>query len=259
METIRTAGSTVKRAVQGQPTITPRILNDLPGIKPITPRTFTIKGEGDPSEKPKNPYKNERRISNETANLKKVYRMTFDMKRKGVGTFMLHSLLINPEDYTFDEPARVNVTETLGGAYVTDFGKGIPTVTLSGKTGYSVRTSAEGKQLDGFQEFVAFRDDVYRGFIEENDPSLELYWYNWEDKEYYEIQPLSFRLQRNKAEPLLYRYEFKFNCIKRITQYYAKVDDYIPGSPHITAVRNAVGAAVSNTTEFLSILKKGKA
>lgn len=156
-------------------------------------------------------------VMDSTLEAKKFYRHTFELRYTGGGTGFLHTLLVNPEDIQMEEPARVSVTQTLGGAFVSDFGQGLPTVTLSGTTGYKRRISAEGYETDGFDSFKKFRARIYRFFLESNDPKLSLYWYNWEDDEYYQVQPQSFRMMRNKSEPLLYRYELRFTCLRRLT------------------------------------------
>ncbi len=148
-----------------------------------------------------------------TAMLKKMYHMTFERRIKGV-TEKRHTLLINPEDFSQNEPARANVTQTLGGAYVDDFGQGLLQITIAGTTGYKARYSTEGLYVDGYEEFSLFRKNVYRDFVTANDPAMTLHWFNWEDNEHYQIQPVNFRLQRNARQPLLYRYEFQFICIR---------------------------------------------
>lgn len=154
------------------------------------------------------------------------YRYTFEMRAKGVGTVMTHTMLINPEEFSMDEPARVNVTQTLGGAFVTDFGMGLPTVTISGTTGYRKRNNAEGQETDGFEEFINFRERVYRYFVASSNPDFTLYWYNWEDDEQYIIQPTAFRLQRSKSQPLLYRYELRFTCLGKSTTQQSSTEFY---------------------------------
>jgi hypothetical protein len=192
-------------------------------------------------------------VKSSTVKAKRFYRQTFEMKVAGIGSELLHTLLVNPEDMQVDEPARVTVTQTLGGAFVTDFGQGLPTVTISGTTGYKKRTNAEGRETDGFEEFKNFRDRIYRGFISENDPKLSLYWYNWEDDEYYQIQPTNFRLMRNKAEPLLYRYEFRFTCIRKLRGSKREVaDDLI--DPRTDRVWVSMATSTSNISEFLNSL-----
>jgi hypothetical protein len=193
-------------------------------------------------------------VSRSTLELKRVYRHTFDLKKQGQGTIAMHTLVVNPEDFTQTEPARVNVTETLGGAYVTDFGKGLPVVTITGTTGYRQRTTAEGKLMDGFEAFIDFRNKIYRGLIESSDPSLALYWYNWEDNEFYEIQPTEFRLQRNREQPLLYRYELKFTCINRLNSAKSEKPDYLDTTDTMVSLGRSIGLAISNVSEILTTL-----
>lgn len=145
---------------------------------------------------------------------KLLYHQTFELRTNGQVAYR-HTLLVNPEDMSQSEPARVNVMQTLGGAYVDDFGAGLRQVTISGITGFKARVNKEGSYVDGYEEFTNFRRKIYRNFIETNSPGMELYWYNWEDGEFYQVQPMSFRLQRNARQPLLYRYEFQFTCIRK--------------------------------------------
>lgn len=154
-------------------------------------------------------------ILDSTKQLKKKYRQTFEI-RKNDKVISRHTLLLNPEDQSVQEPSKSSVTQTLGGAYVVDFGRGLPQVTMNGITGYKARENDDGIVRDGYTEYVHFRDEIYRKFITENDPAYSMRWYNWEDEEYYEIQPTLFRLQRNKQQPLLYRYEFQFTCLREV-------------------------------------------
>lgn len=194
-------------------------------------------------------------VKNSTKEQKSFYRFTFDMRYDGIGSVMLHTLLVNPEDFSQEEPARNTITQTLGGAFVTDFGSGLPVVTMSGTTGYKARTTAEGLLVDGYEEFVNFRDKVYRNFIQATDPSLSLYWYNWEDNEYYEIQPQSFRLQRSKSQSLLYRYEIRFTCIRKLTKSRADITkDYLLANPNTRQMALALSSSISTISEVLTKL-----
>lgn len=193
-----------------------------------------------------------------TKNARRFYRHTFDMHYEGIGSVMLHTLVLNPEDMAQEEPARATVTPTLGGAYVTDFGTGLTSVVLSGTTGYMKRTTAEGAEVDGRTEFFKFRLEVYRRFISNNEPKLHLYWYNWEDDEYYEIQPQSFRLQRNKSEPLLYRYEFRFICTRQLLRdKFTNLVQYLQNNPNTRQMVNELGKSGSAINEIMSKLTGG--
>lgn len=186
---------------------------------------------------------------------RQYYRQTFDM-HKGSKSIYRHTLIVNPDDLNQEEPARVQITPTLGGAYVTDFGSGLPTVTITGTTGYSRRTTAEGADTDGREAFLTFRQKIYRHFVATQDPKLSLYWYNWEDDEYYEIQPQSFRLQRNKSEPLLYRYEFRFTCLRRLLKNKPKPKaDQVLAKPSTLRMNKHLGSATSAISEMLHRLR----
>lgn len=155
-------------------------------------------------------------VSARTKLLKTNYHHTFEVRKNGA-IVTRHTLLLNPQSLTQNEMARSSVTQTLGGSYIVDFGSGLPTVSLGGTTGYKQRYNTDGELRDGYEEFMHFRNEVYRKFVETNDPDYSMIWYNWEDEEYWNIQPTSFRLQRSVSETLLYRYEFVFTCLSKAT------------------------------------------
>jgi hypothetical protein len=191
-----------------------------------------------------------------TINAKKFYKQTFALKYAGIGYTSLHTLLVNPEDMSVEEPSRSSVTQTIGGAYVKDFGAGLPTVTLAGTTGYKARVSPDGYLTDGYQEFKNLRDDIYRLYINSNDPKLTMYWFDWENDQYYQIQPdeSGFKLLRNKAEPLLYRYEFKFTCLQRLSnRKYTETQLLV--DPRSNQMWNGLGSSLSELGSFLTTLK----
>lgn len=197
-----------------------------------------------------------------TADRKQFYRMTFELRKTlpsgSSGSLALHTLLVNPSEFSQDEQARGNVIQTLGGSYVSDFGLGLPMVTITGTTGYSKRTSAEGVKLDGYTALIEFRARIYRKFLQANDPQHSLYWYNWEDDEYYEIQPQDFRVQRSKSEPTLYRYEFRFICLRRLTKTRKEAaEDYLKRNPSTKKIADKLANNISNIGEFLNKVTGG--
>lgn len=193
-------------------------------------------------------------VSSKTAVLKQNYHHTFEL-RKDNKVVARHTLLLNPQNLSQTEQARVNVTQTLGGSYVTDFGAGLPTVTISGTTGYRSRYNADRERRDGYEEFVHFRNEIYRKFIQTNDPSYQLFWYNWEDEEYWNIQPTNFILQRSVSEPLLYRYTFNFTCLMTADKAYPKAISLISGENRslsdFVAMASKLSTAVNNIAQAL--------
>ena len=187
-----------------------------------------------------------------TALLKSFYHMTFEAQTAQFGT-VRHTLLVNPDSFDMPEPARVGVEQTLGGAYIADFGAGIPTVTISGVTGYKARYSTEGLYVDGFEEFILFRKNCYRDFINSRSPDDKLFWYNWEDNESYQIQPLDFKLQRSARQPTLYRYEYRFICLRPRGAPFA-IFDSIMTDPSMQLVGSFLGGSKSQFLKALTLL-----
>jgi hypothetical protein len=60
---------------------------------------------------------------------------TFEYKVKGKTQDFI-TLLINPEEFTQAEPARINIIQTKGGAFADFFGQGLKTITIRGVTGF---------------------------------------------------------------------------------------------------------------------------
>lgn len=186
---------------------------------------------------------------------RRFYRQTFEVKNNGVSKYR-HTLLVNPSDMSVDEPHRATVTQTLGGAYLSLFGQGLHTVTISGVTGYNARTNTEGVVTDGYQEIQNLRKKFYRDFITTYAPQYEMFWYDWENEEYYKVIPLSFRVQRSVSEPNLYRYEIQFTTLQQLG---VQVNPYANNLlSNVQALVKGKNIATSSSTlaEVLSTLQK---
>jgi hypothetical protein len=154
-----------------------------------------------------------------------------------------HTLIINPQEMSQREATRAQVFQTLGGAYVDDFGRGLPKVSISGNTGWRLKYMPDGKGLlDGWQAFKTLRSDIFRYFTDAKDPvrpflrnvNYEMHWYNWGEDEYYAIQPEEFQLQRSASNPLLYQYTLSYTCIRDLSIGY----DAGKGKPTVVKLGN---------------------
>lgn len=168
-------------------------------------------------------------VTDKTLHEKQCRRLTFEITKNG-SVIRSHTLTINPEELTQREPARTEIIQTIGGAYVEDWGAGLIEFTIRGTTGYRKR-NIEGRETDGFQEFKNLRSDIYRYFLNpegaskrDSKDSYALNFYNWEDGEYYQIHPKNFQLNRSKQRPLLYTYDFSFVCLRPLGQRTPLVD-----------------------------------
>lgn len=126
--------------------------------------------------------------------------------------------LVNPENYTQSEPAKMSITQTKNGAFMEAFGAGIVEITFSGTTGFK---SGTGDPDMGYQKIKQLRDtikNVYDNVIDGQEIKDFLSFYNFTDNEYYETYPDKIELSRNKSQPLLYRYNIHLYCIRKIGQ-----------------------------------------
>lgn len=171
-----------------------------------------------------------------------------------------HTLILNPQDFSQREPVRGQVVQTLGGAYVDDFGRGLPKVQISGNTGWRLKHMPDGAGLlDGWQAFKALRSDIFRFYTDAKDevrtflhnPNYEMRWYNWGEDEYYAIHPEDFQLQRSASNPLLYQYSFPFTCIRDLRVGYLKynINPVLFKLGATTSIKDAsgsIGVSISN-------------
>ena len=117
---------------------------------------------------------------------------------------------IRPEELSRDEPQRLAVQQTLGGAWADLFGPGVKTISLSGHNGWR-----GGLLLSGEDMFIALRDTVIGQYnsrraalIQQNqDPSaVTLTFTDTLNNISAFVTPQSFRLLRSRSRPLLMMY-----------------------------------------------------
>ncbi len=120
-------------------------------------------------------------------------------------------LVIRPGDLTRVEPSRATVQQTLGGAWLDNFGPGIRQVNISGHTGWR-----GGLAEDGMAAFKKLNNTVFTGWHEKRrlaikagrDPErVQLIFADLLDDFVYVVAPMSFTLRRNKQSPLLMQYQ----------------------------------------------------
>lgn len=132
------------------------------------------------------------------------------------------TLKIRPEDLTRTESQRVTTTQTMGRGIVgwTDhFGAGLPTLNISGNTGWR---NAQGSGMDGAQAFdelnklvmEKYPEEVQRAIDNGQDPqSVKLLFVDMLDDFSWVVVPQQFVLRRSKSRPLLFQYTIQMQCI----------------------------------------------
>ncbi len=127
------------------------------------------------------------------------------------------TLIIRPEELSREEPSRVTVQQTLGGAYLDHYGLGISTISIQGNTGWRA-----GQSEDGGQHFERLRSDIFLRWHElraeqqgRGDPDIiELVFSDALDNISVVVAPQNFRLQRSKSRPLLYQYSMRLVVLR---------------------------------------------
>ena len=143
--------------------------------------------------------------------INRLMSLTFTLR--GDGDQMALALSVAPQTFVQTEPAKINVVETDGGAYVDRFGPAVVSLHLSGTTGWKERT-VNGQQMSGMEEFrqlrSLFRDyqqRVLRARQEHRAAEASLTMLNAEEGEYWIVEPANFVGRRTEHDPLLWYYE----------------------------------------------------
>lgn len=144
----------------------------------------------------------------------KLKRMEFEFKGQ---RFRFH---INPQEFNQSEPSRSTVTQTKGGAWVDDFGGGLPTIYIKGTSGFQ-----KGKGVERFKELRNLIRKYYRNDNPGEEVTDEIKFHNFTDGESWVVHTDTdgFKLLRSKSSPLQYGYEIQLVCLRP-----ASMPNYVP-------------------------------
>lgn len=133
------------------------------------------------------------------------------------------SLVIRPEDLTRTDPSRITTHQTLGGAWADSFGPGIPTISISGHTGWRRRPINDDDRDGGerfhqlfehvFTKWHTLRNDAVKAGT---DPDrVRLVFADALDQFAVVVAPTSFVLRRSKSRPLLSQYQISMMVLSQ--------------------------------------------
>lgn len=120
---------------------------------------------------------------------------------------------LKPEELTYSEPSRLNVQQTLGGAWADSFDRGVGMITISGTTGWRGTALQSGEEM-----FFGLRSTVFQGWHDARadliqqgaDPNtVQLYMTDSLDDFAVIVAPRAFTLHRSRTSPLLMRYNIQ--------------------------------------------------
>ena len=143
--------------------------------------------------------------------------ISFVLEESGAPLLSL-DLAIRPEDLTRQDPSRLSVVQTLGGAWGDDFGPGIGNITLSGTTGWR----AGGGVADGEARFKQLRTAVFDEWhirraaarkAGKNPDAIALVLADSLNNTIDQVAPNSFTLRRSRSRPLLLQYQISLTVL----------------------------------------------
>jgi hypothetical protein len=122
--------------------------------------------------------------------------------------------IIRPENLTITRPDRGTVVHTAGNAWLDDFGRGVPTLTFSGHTGWQ-EPSVALASIVAFKLFeallVEYEERRKRVAAKGGDPDVvKLLYFDALNAQAFVLYPIEFTLNRTKSHPLLYFYQARF-------------------------------------------------
>jgi hypothetical protein len=124
---------------------------------------------------------------------------------------------LRPEEVVYSHPTRASVVQTLGGAWVDDFGEGLVDITLSGHTGWHYRVGGE-------PAFYALRNGCFQLYHQlrmaaadagQDPDSVQMLFVDTLHAAAYVVYPESLQTRKHKTRPLLYQYQLRLKGLMR--------------------------------------------
>ena len=147
--------------------------------------------------------------------------ISFLLSDGGGGGMQSVALVVRPEDLTRVEPSRMSIQQTLDPempSWVDSFGPGLPTVNISGHTGWrDINGSGDGiAQFEKLNQ-IAFKDWHalrMKAINAGRDPDqVRLIFSDALDNFTYVVAPQSFTLRRSRSRPLLMQYQISMQAV----------------------------------------------
>ncbi len=127
------------------------------------------------------------------------------------------TLSLRPEELTRTDTSRTTVHHTLGGAWADSFGPGLPTIQISGTTGWR-----GGQDGDGEARWKRLRDGTFNAWhnrrreaIQQGrDPAnIRLIFADALNGFAVEVVPMALTLRRSRSRPLLFAYAMTLQVV----------------------------------------------
>lgn len=188
--------------------------------------------------------------------------ITFVADYASGGVIRSFTLPIRPEDLSINRPMRSTVHQTLDKqtqGWVDEFGPGLPTITISGNTGWRAQSSGMDG-LQAFEELSWFINERYPKVRQiaidyGRDPAVaKLILVDVLDNFAWEVAPTQFVLRRSKSRPLLYQYNITLQVVS--TQVDGGLAKYMPNTGNIPGGLGALGGVLGKISGLIGAVQK---
>lgn len=171
------------------------------------------------------------------------------------------TLPIRPEDLSINRPMRSTVHQTLDKqtqGWVDEFGPGLPTITISGHTGWRAQSSGMDG-LQAFEELSWFINERYPKVRQiaidyGRDPEVaKLILVDLLDGFAWEVAPIQFVMRRSKSRPLLVQYNMTLQVVN--TQVDGGLQKYMPQAGNLAGGLGALGGVIGKIMGLVDKIK----
>jgi len=127
---------------------------------------------------------------------------------------------LNPESMNHVAPHRTTALKTKSRIIIEDFQADIPTITISGTTGYNPTGRAEDRGVAKIKEMKKFIEDYAGTGGNGKTGKAEFYFHNFTNDESFVVHlaPEGISVSQSADAPLLYKYEIKLIIIRKASE-----------------------------------------
>jgi len=176
--------------------------------------------------------------------------ISFTLHNKESGNINILELVVRPEDMTVSRPHRVSVHQAIGGAWADSFGPGLPSINISGTTGWRGGATEDGVQAflslqKVFADWHAQRGELLKAGASPDkvdlifcDDVAEICW---------AVAPQVCVLKRSRSRPLLMQYQIALSYLSDDVAHPAESSKVSEES-----ALSSLGAAIGKIKSFVS-------
>jgi len=163
---------------------------------------------------------------------------------------------VNPDNMVYANPHRTTAVKTKSRIIIEDFQEDIPTVTISGTTGFNPTGVASDRGIAKIREMKNFLAKYASMGGNGNKSSADFYFHDFTNMEHYvvHLSPEGVNYTQDANSPLTYRYDIKFIILRKAGEMdpddmaSPEIGNRFPTLPNGSAVvgNNGVGSGVQD-------------